>query len=75
MWHFKPQFKSYISFETIITEKNANRSIYIVNIDSKHNIRIGRGHDSDVRVSDISVSRCHAFLKYGNDHCFYLETT
>jgi len=26
-----------------------------------------------VRVSDISVSRCHAFLKYGTDHCFYLE--
>jgi pSer/pThr/pTyr-binding forkhead associated (FHA) protein len=25
---------------------------------------IGRGHDSDMRVSDISVSRCHAVIKY-----------
>ena len=26
-----------------------------------------------MRVSDISVSRCHAFLKYTSDDCFYLE--
>ena len=26
-------------------------------------IKIGRGHDNDLRVADISVSRCHAFIK------------
>ena len=25
---------------------------------------MGRGHESEVRVNDISVSRCHALLKY-----------
>jgi pSer/pThr/pTyr-binding forkhead associated (FHA) protein len=25
---------------------------------------MGRGHESEVRVNDISVSRCHAILKY-----------
>jgi len=36
--------------------------------------KLGRGHESDVRVSDISVSRCHAILKYdSNDHGYYLE--
>ena len=36
--------------------------------------KLGRGHESDVRVSDISVSRCHAILKYDeNDHAFSLE--
>ena len=25
---------------------------------------MGRGHESEVRVCDISVSRCHALLKY-----------
>jgi pSer/pThr/pTyr-binding forkhead associated (FHA) protein len=36
--------------------------------------KLGRGHESDVRVSDISVSRCHAILKYDlKDHNFYLE--
>lgn len=36
--------------------------------------KLGRGHESDVRVSDISVSRCHAILKYDlNDYSYYLE--
>ena len=36
--------------------------------------KLGRGHESDVRVSDISVSRCHAILKFDkNDHGYYLE--
>ena len=26
-------------------------------------IRLGRGHDADVRIHDISVSRTHAFIK------------
>jgi pSer/pThr/pTyr-binding forkhead associated (FHA) protein len=26
-------------------------------------IKLGRGHDADVRVTDISVSRLHAVLK------------
>jgi len=33
---------------------------------------MGRGSDSDVRISDISVSRCHALIKYEKDG-FYLE--
>lgn len=37
--------------------------------------KIGRGHESDLRVSDISVSRCHAMLKYdaSHSHSYYLE--
>ncbi len=43
--------------------------------DQKMNtFKLGRGHESDVRVSDISVSRCHAILKYDlNEHTYYLE--
>ena len=37
--------------------------------------KLGRGHESDLRVSDISVSRCHAILKYdaADTKRFYLE--
>ena len=36
---------------------------------------MGRGHESELRVSDISVSRCHAILKYDAErtHSYYLE--
>jgi pSer/pThr/pTyr-binding forkhead associated (FHA) protein len=30
----------------------------------KTEFKLGRGHESDLRVSDISVSRCHAIIKY-----------
>jgi pSer/pThr/pTyr-binding forkhead associated (FHA) protein len=33
---------------------------------------MGRGHESEVRVNDISVSRCHAILKYKSDG-IYIE--
>jgi len=27
-------------------------------------MKIGRGHDNDLRIADISVSRTHAYLKF-----------
>lgn len=38
----------------------------------KNSIKLGRGHDSDVRISDISVSRCHAIIKQKSNG-FYVE--
>jgi pSer/pThr/pTyr-binding forkhead associated (FHA) protein len=32
-------------------------------MDGKDFIKVGRGHDSEVRITDISVSRCHALIK------------
>ena len=29
-------------------------------------LKFGRGHDTDIRISDISVSRVHGFIKYQN---------
>lgn len=34
---------------------------------------MGRGHDADVRVTDISVSRFHAIVKKTQKGYFYLE--
>ena len=33
---------------------------------------MGRGHESDLRINDISVSRCHALIKF-RDNRFLLE--
>lgn len=39
------------------------KSVYVVDLDTRTDVfRIGRGHDSDIRVSDISVSRFHAII-------------
>lgn len=73
IWDFKPEFKSYIIFETMLTEKNTTRGIYVVNIEKKDRIRLGRGSDSEIRLSDISVSRFHAFITRDKKGKFVLK--
>lgn len=41
--------------------------------DLKPYIRIGRGNDNDLRLSDISVSRLHSFIKRDDSGSFYIE--
>ena len=36
-------------------------------------IRVGRGHDADIRVTDISVSRFHAKINMCEEGNFYVE--
>ncbi len=45
-------------------KENCNiKSIHVIQLNGDI-IKIGRGHESDVRINDISVSRVHALLKY-----------
>ena len=45
-------------------KENCNiKSIHVIQLTSDE-LTIGRGHESDVRINDISVSRKHAILKY-----------
>ena len=47
-------------------KENCNiKSIHVIELNDDI-IKIGRGHESDVRINDISVSRVHALLKYDN---------
>ena len=78
---FGEEVRSLISVEKpplpyIILEKQntdpgtglkANSLSLIVATDASP-IKLGRGHQCDLRISDISVSRIHAFLKYENNN-------
>jgi pSer/pThr/pTyr-binding forkhead associated (FHA) protein len=59
--------------ESLPLEKNTSRTIHVLNFSQeKPTFNMGRGHESEVRVNDISVSRCHAILKYKPDG-IYIE--
>ena len=54
--------------ESLPLEKNTSRTIHVLNFTAeKPHFNMGRGHESEVRVNDISVSRCHAIIKYKPD--------
>lgn len=59
----------YIILESLSSEKNSSRTIHIVSINSdQSSFSLGRGHDSELRINDISVSRKHASLEYKDGH-------
>lgn len=40
----------------------------------RDSVTIGRSNDNDIRANDISVSRCHAYIRYDqNEGIFVLE--
>jgi predicted component of type VI protein secretion system len=69
----KPKSGHFMVMESLPLEKNTSRTIHVLAFSNeKPNFNMGRGHESEVRVNDISVSRCHAIIKYKPDG-FYIE--
>mmetsp|Transcript_34030 Transcript_34030/g.33577 ORF Transcript_34030/g.33577 Transcript_34030/m.33577 type:complete len:107 (-) Transcript_34030:246-566(-) len=65
----------YINLESLISPKNTSRFVFQIKIPDfrestednpnlKRKFIIGRGHESDLRVTDISVSRTHTDIIY-----------
>lgn len=61
----KPLNGDYMILETINTGKEMTRSIHVL-IPSRFGdiFKLGRGHDTDIKVTDISVSRLHATITF-----------
>ncbi|OII77365.1 zinc finger C3HC4 FHA domain-containing protein [Cryptosporidium andersoni] len=51
---------------------NAHRGVHVISMAEKKDLKLGRGHESDVRISDVSISRYHATIRYTNEN-FILE--
>lgn len=67
------QDANYILLESMPLDKNTSRMTFMLTVSpEKHQFKLGRGHESEVRINDISVSRCHAIIKYKDDG-FYIE--
>jgi pSer/pThr/pTyr-binding forkhead associated (FHA) protein len=62
---------NYIVFESV--SSNTSKVIHVVDFTLTDEIKLGRGHDADIRVTDISVSRFHALLKKTTKGYIYLE--
>lgn len=58
-----------------MNEKNSSRIIHTaIFSDLSKKFTIGWGHESDLRINDISVSRIHASLQYKSDSFVLIDS-
>ena len=70
---YEKQTGDYMVLESLNQEKNTSRIIHIIRPTPQKDVfKLGRGNESDLRINDISVSRCHAKIKLENGK-FMLE--
>ena len=59
--------------ESLPLDKNTQRMIHVLVANERcKEYKLGRGHNSSVRINDISVSRLHATIRYEDDG-FYIN--
>jgi hypothetical protein len=77
---FKEIEPPYIILQTMYQYNSQNRNlsefnvIFVMSFKTKDHLTIGRNNNSDIRLSDVSVSRYHSKISY-LDGNFYIEAT
>lgn len=63
----------FIVLENMVrdSQQHATRGLHVISLAEKV-LKLGRGHESDVRIADVSISRCHAMIRFHRGH-FLLE--
>ena len=67
---FSMEFENYLTLESLTLDKQRNKFIYVISLENNKKIKIGRGHESNVLLSDISVSRVHCYMVVENKKVF-----
>ena len=63
----KPAKGNFLLLESLYRDKAFARVAHVILPDaSKLQFKLGRGHESDVKIPDISVSRVHALITMSN---------
>ena len=70
---FNNDFENYITIESLSIDKHKNKYLYVVNLDKTSKIKIGRGHDSNLLLSDISVSRFHCSITLEKNKLYLVD--
>lgn len=68
--------EEYIAFETFLKEgwnKITSKSIYIFRVTEKEKYKVGRSHDVEFHIDDISVSRKHWDIQIIDDKVYLVD--
>ena len=70
MIDFSQEYDNYLTLESLTLDRQNNKFIYVISLDKERKIKIGRGHEARVLLSDISVSRIHCIMTVENNQVF-----
>jgi len=64
----------FIVLENLVRDSHQHnsRGLHVLSLADNKLLKLGRGHESDVRIADVSISRCHATIRFHKGH-FVLE--
>jgi len=62
----------YMLLDDLRRDRKGGHLMHLVNGCKSYPVTLGRAHESDIKVNDISVSRVHAFIHF-KDNKFYLR--
>jgi len=56
----------FIVLENMVrdSQQHASRGLHVISLAENKLLKLGRGHESDVRIADVSISRCHATIRF-----------
>jgi len=62
----------------VVLERDSHRpdekGVHVISLADKNRLKLGRGHISDIRFNDVSISRWHATINFKpEDNSFFLE--
>ena len=67
---FSQVFDNYLTLESLTLDRQNNKFIYVISLNKERKIKIGRGHEAKVILSDISVSRIHCIMTVEKNQVF-----
>ena len=67
---FSQEYDNYLTLESLTLDRQNNKFIYAISLDKERKIKIGRGHEARVLLSDISVSRIHCIMTIEKNQVF-----
>eukprot|EP00397_Hematodinium_sp_SG-2012_P025731 GEMP01026904.1.p1 GENE.GEMP01026904.1~~GEMP01026904.1.p1 ORF type:complete len:442 (+),score=79.66 GEMP01026904.1:108-1433(+) len=60
----------------VVLERDSNRpdskGAHVISLAEKKLLKLGRGHESDVRFADVSISRWHADINFDQERGFFI---
>jgi hypothetical protein len=62
-----PHIKApFIALENMVRDhqQHSTRGLHVISLADNKLLKLGRGHESDVRIADVSISRCHATIRF-----------